>query len=238
MKASSLINILFRMAPYVANHDTLGGIEELLRSGNDSEYQIADESGRLSAKDYELLTLKKKLGAIVIILGTRGTGKSNLAYRLAQFIGKPIYAITPEEAPPSWVRRVTLENFQELVPPSSTLVLDDLPVYMGSHDYHDALVQAVEKIIPMVRHERQWHVIFSSQSSVIADKHILDCDLAFMKPLGLLIGAEERPSIARLYRNYVDPAFAGRSERFILSHAFMMSRTYQGLISINKVSYA
>ena len=240
MKASSLINTVFRLFPYIVNHDTLGGIGELIRAGNESDHepQLEDESGMITAKDYELLTLKKKLGAVIIILGTRGTGKTNLAYRLAKFIGKPIYAISPEEVPPSWVTRVTLDNFQELVPPNSTLVMDDLPVYMGSHDYHEALIQVIEKIIPMVRHERHWHLIFSSQSSIAADRHILDCDLAFLKPLGLLIGAEERPSIARLYRNFVDPAFLGRSDRYVLSHAFMMSRTFQGMVLVKKVNYS
>ena len=70
MKASSLINTVFRLFPYVVNHDTLGGIGELIRFGNESdrEYQPEPDNGSLSAKDYELLTLKRNWVLLLILL--------------------------------------------------------------------------------------------------------------------------------------------------------------------------
>jgi len=189
--------------------------------------------GEIGDKDVALITIRQKLGAVVVSLGTRDTGKTTLGYRIAEFIGKPTYAITPEQRPPRWVKRMNLADI-DLIPSDSTVVLDDLPVVASNRDYNNALVNHLERIIPMVRHERRWHLIFNSQSAAQADRYILDCDLAFMKPLGLLMKDVERPGIRKWYRDYVDPAFDGQSELWIKQHAFMLSRQYKGIIKINK----
>jgi hypothetical protein len=115
---------------------------------------------------------------------------------------------------------------------------------MSNRDYQESFARSVERIIPMVRHEPhppdypigEVHLIFSSQSSAQADKYILDCDMAFLKPLGLLMGEIERPKIAKIYRDKVDPEFENKDEAFIRKHAYMLSRTYKGLIGFKKVT--
>jgi len=238
LKASSLINTVFRLFPYVVNHDTLGGIGELIRFGNESdrEYQPEPDNGSLSAKDYELLTLKKKLGAVVDIIGARGSGKSELAYRLAQFIDKPTFAISPEQKPhPQFIKQIKLEEVDEMVPPGSTVIYDDIPAYMSSRDYSDVLVKQLEKDIPMCRHDKARHIIFVTQSAAQADKYILDSDAVFLKPLGLLMDGIERPHVARIYKELVNPAFEGHTDKFIMTHAFMLSRSFKGLIYVKMV---
>lgn len=189
----------------------------------------------VSYKDSELLALKQKEGAVVVILGTRGTGKTELAYRLAEFINKPIFAISPEQAPPPFIKRIALEEL-DTVPPRSTVIADDLPVYASNRDYNDKLIRMLEKLIPMVRHERKIHLIFCSQSAAQADKYILDCDMAFFKPRGLLTADAERPNIYRIYRNWVDPVFEGKSDYWIVTHAFMLSRRFKGVIEVKKTT--
>jgi hypothetical protein len=79
----------------------------------------------------------------------------------------------------------------------------------------------------MVRHERhppeypigEIQLIFCSQSAAQADKYILDCDLAFFKPLGLLYHDLERPAIKRIYRDWVDPVFQGKDDFWIVDVA-------------------
>jgi len=183
------------------------------------------------------MNLKKKLGAVVVILGTRDTGKTELAYRLAEFLGKPTYAVSPEQRPhPDFIQRIKLEEVNELVKPNSTVIFDDLPVYASNRDYNEALVRELERMIPMCRHERRLHLIFSSQNAAQADKYILDCDMAFFKPLGLLYDDLERPNIRRIYKNEVDQHFEGKNDYWIVRHAFMWSRTYKGIIEIKKVT--
>jgi hypothetical protein len=109
-------------------------------------------------------------------------------------------------------------------------------------DYHDELVQIINRAIPMVRHERQppefpigkVHLIFCTQSTAAADRYILDCDAAFFKPLGLLI--EERPHVAKIYKNFVDPEFDNKPKDWVLSHAYMMTPAWRGIISISQPS--
>jgi len=198
--------------------------------------QQSQPSTILTEKDLALINLRNKDGAVIVVLGTRDTGKTELCYRLAEFLGKPTYAVSPEQKPhPDWIKRIDIENLDEMVMPHSTVILDDVPIYLSSKDYGEALNRALEKIIPMVRHERKWHMIFSSQNSAQADRYILDCDAAFLKPLGLLMGAVERPNIARIYKMMVDPEFDGKDDHYIQRHAFFLSRTFRGIIKVKKV---
>ena len=96
-----------------------------------------------SEKDQALLNLKMKEGAVVVIVGSRGTGKTELAYRLAEFIDKPIYAISPEQVPhPSSIELIGFEEIDEKVMPKSTVIFDDVPVYLSNRDYHDQLCKS------------------------------------------------------------------------------------------------
>jgi len=197
----------------------------------------------LSAKDAALISVKKKMGSVTVCIGTRDTGKTEMAYRLAEFFERPTYAVSPQQTPPNWISHIKLEDIVSQVPPRSTLLMDDLPSYMSSADYQEHMTQVVNRIIPMVRHERQppdfpvgeVHLIFITQSAAAADRYILDCDLALLKPLGLLMGSIERPQIAKIYRELVDPCFQDKPDEFIQSHAYIISRQFRGLIKVNRV---
>ena len=190
----------------------------------------------LSNKDAALLNLKQKRGAVIVVLGTRDTGKTELSYRLAEFIGKKTYAISPEQKPhPLFIEQIKLDEIDEKVKPGSTIILDDVPAYMSSRDYSDALVKTIERIIPMVRHERMLHLIFCSQSGSQADKYILDADAAFLKPGSVFFEDLERPGIKKLYQQ-AEPYFAGKTDHWLQRHAYMITRQWQGLIEVKKVS--
>lgn len=192
----------------------------------------------VTAKDAALMSLKSKMGSVVVNIGTRDTGKTELAYRLAEFLERPVFAVSPQQQPPGWITRIKLEDIVTLVPPRSTLLFDDVPAYLSNRDYLENSSQIIEKIVPMVRHERQppdfpvgeVHLIFNTQSAAQADKYILDCDMAFLKPLGLLMDGIERPHIGKIYRELVNPCFDNKDDDFIHKHAFMLSRQYKGLI--------
>lgn len=196
-------------------------------------------------KDVALINLRQKDGAVVVVLGSRDTGKTELCYRLCEFLQKPTFAISPQQKPPSWITWIrNLDDIFTKVPPDSTLLMDDLPAYLSNKDYQEAFAKSVERIIPMCRHDPippefpigRCHLIFSSQSAAQADRYILDCDMAFLKPLGLLLQDIERPSIARIYRTLVDPTFANQDDMFIKTHAYMLSRTFKGLITFKKTT--
>ena len=199
--------------------------------------QVAGQQKQITItdKDRALLILKQKKGAVTVLLGTRETGKTELAYRLAQFLGRDVYAVSPEQRPPKWIIRIKAEELLT-IPPKVTLICDDLPAWASNRDYNEALVKGLERLIPMVRHEKELQLIFCTQSAAQADKYILDCDMAFFKPLGLLYEDYERQNIKRIYRDHVDQHFDGKSDYWIVRHAYMWSRIYRGIITVNKAN--
>jgi energy-coupling factor transporter ATP-binding protein EcfA2 len=182
-----------------------------------------------------LLELKNKLGAVIVDMGSRGTGKTELAYRLAEFIGKPTYAISPEQKPhPNFISQINLEQLS-LIPPGSTAILDDAPVYLSNRDYHEVLVQEIERMIPMVRHEKMLHLIIVTQSGSFIDKWCLDADAVFLKPQSILSADVERPGIKKIYQ-LANPYFEGKDTEWVRRHAYFMCPTYRGLIEFKMVN--
>ncbi len=229
-----IFQLALKVAPY------LMGNQNLQPQPTQLQKPIID----YNQKDLALTNVKNKMGSVTVLLGSRDTGKTELAYRLAEFLGRQVFAVSPQQKPPSWITRVSLDDLLTKIPSNSTLIMDDLPAYMNNRSYNDALVQMIERIIPMVRHEPnppdfpigKVHLIFASQSAAQADRYILDCDLAFFKPLGLLLSDVERPGIARIYKLQVDPLFEGKDDNYIHEHAFMMSRTFKGMINFKRVT--
>jgi len=179
-----------------------------------------------------IIKLRHKDGSVILVIGRRGIGKTVTILRLAEIIGKPTYAIFPEQTPPSWVTELKLEQLDTEPPPYSTLLCDDLPVYMGSRDYYNILVQQLEKLIPMVRHKRKLTLIFSSQSSAQSDKYVLDSDLVLLKPANLLFADLERSSVSKLYRQIM-PIYDRMSEYQQKRHIFVFAQDYKGLVRID-----
>lgn len=179
-----------------------------------------------------IIRLKHKRGAVIIVLGRRESGKTIASLRLAEIIGRPTYMISPEQKPPSWVTELKLEQIAEEPPPMSTLVLDDLPVYLGSRSYQSALVQVVEKLIPVVRHRRKLILIFSSQSSAQSDKYVLDSDLVLLKPASILYADLERSGVSKLYKQ-VMPIYDKMSERQQQRYIAVFSQSWKGFVRVN-----
>jgi len=179
-----------------------------------------------------IIRLKHKEGAVVDVIGRRESGKTIASRRIAEIIGRPTYAVSPEEKQPSWITELKLEELSDRPPAMSTLILDDLPVYMGSRDYQDSLVQVIERLIPVVRHRRKLILIFSSQSSAQSDKYILDADIVLLKPANLLFSDLERPGVAKLYKQ-VMPAYNEMNEYQQKRHIFIFSQSWKGLVRVD-----
>jgi len=200
------------------------GIKSTQPSSEDNLPELADLPcvKRLASRD----------GAVAVVLGKRESGKTVLCYRLAEIIGRPTYAVSPEQKPPHGVQNLKLEQLSELPPPYSTLFLDDAPVYMGSRDYSNVFVQQVERLIPVVRHTRKLILLFASQTSGQADKWILDADIVILKPMGWLYEDIERPAVKKL-ADRVMPIFQQMSEMKRKKHCYIFSDDYQGLARID-----
>ena len=186
------------------------------------------EIGDLSS----IAALRHKAGSVTIILGRRESGKTVLAYRLAELLSRPIYAVSPEQAVPKGVIELDFSELEDSPPSRSTLILDDTPVYASQRDYNSPAVRIMEKLIPVVRHKRKLHLIFVSQSSALSDRYILTADIVFLKQPSLLFVETERPQVARFYRT-VAPIFERMNEAQRKRHVYLISDDWRGLVRIN-----
>lgn len=179
--------------------------------------------------------IKRKAGAVILIIGKREAGKTVLAQRLGQVFERPTYSISPEQKPPSWITEMELKDLNKFPPRFSTVILDDIPAYMSSRDYHNPLVKVVEGIIPVVRHKRKIFLIFCTQTSSQADRYILDADLVILKPFTSLYADLERPAVKKL-ADRVMPIFRQMSEAEQKRCCYIFSDTFTGLARIDKPS--
>ena len=167
--------------------------------------------------------LRKKAGAVILIVGGREFGKTIMSRRLAEIIGRPTYAVSPQEKPPEWIKELTLQELDEQPPPYSTLLLDDLPTYMSMRDYGTAYVQQVERIIPVVRHKRKLILVFIAQTSGQADKWCMDADLVLLKAPSMLYEDVERSSVKK-WQDKAMQYWEGKSDHWLQRHAYVISR--------------
>jgi len=180
-----------------------------------------------------VIKMKYKSGAVTMIIGRRESGKTVLAYRLAEIFGKPTFAISKEAPVPSWSQKITMADIADDMPPrKSTLFIDDLPLEMSSHNYHSTDVRTVEDLIPVCRHKRKLHLIFAAQVSAMVDKFTLDADIVFLKPPNMMFQDIERPAVARWYKQVL-PIFDSMTEEEQKRHAVMLSQSYRGLVRID-----
>ena len=179
-----------------------------------------------------VLSLRQKEGAVVVVLGRRGSGKTILCQRLAEIIGRPVYAVSPEETPPKWITELQPTQLEELPPTWSTLYLDDIPSYMSSRDYSDIFVRQVETMIPMVRHRRKLILIFAAQLASQADKYVLDADLVILKAPSILYADVERAGVKKLQDRAMQH-WKGRTDRWLQRHCYIVSHLGEGLVRVN-----
>jgi len=181
-----------------------------------------------------MTALRREEGAVILLIGARGTGNTTEALRIAEIIGRPTYGVFPEQPPPPWVTQLKFSQLSEKPPPFSTLILDDIGGkggYMGKRDYSNHDVRVVETMIPMVRHTRKLILIFRAQTSKQADLSIADSDIISFKSLNPAFFDTERSGILRIYRD-IDPIFRQMSEYQEKRHCYLVHRKWHGMASI------
>ena len=217
MKTLAILSLMYKLAPLFLRQQQQPQVQ----------YKV------MSDKDKALLNLKKKDGAVILILGKRESGKTVLSQRLAEFLGRPTYCISPNQKPLSWMTEIKLEDIDN-VPPNSTLIMDDIPLYLSSRDYNEAIARNVERLIPVVRH-RKIMLIFISQTSGFADRWTMDADCIFLKQSSILYADIERPAVKKLM-DKATPYFGNQTDIWLKKHAYFITDSFEGVIEIKKVS--
>jgi len=190
------------------------------------------------AKAAALSSIRELRGGCIPIIGARNTGKTTLAARLAEFCNRPAYIVSPSaRVPYSFLHKIDLDEVLQ-IPGGSILILDDVPTYAGSADYHDALVKVLERLVPVCRHydnEKGVLILVITQSSSLADKHLLDADAVFLKPFSILFADTERPAVKKL-ADHAMIHFRNMTLKQQQKHAYLVNQTpsYEGMIRVAK----
>ena len=170
---------------------------------------------------------------MITLIGRPTSGKTWLARRLAEVIGRPTYAISPHEIPPRWIKRLDFADILTSPPPGSTLILDDILTYMSAKMWRQQFIQEVEKMFPTARHERKLTLILCTQVTSLMDKYGLRADVICAKPPDLAYADTERPGVKRMY-DRIAPVWEGRTEYWIHRHCYMITHDWEGVVRINK----
>lgn len=204
-------------------------IAQHLTGEKDAQQAATDMQSNDALRDKALLTLKQKAGCVVVIIGRRESGKTILSARLAEFFARPTYIITPSAKPLNWMIAIKPQEL-DTVPPRSTVILDDVPVYMSSRDYQNHTVKNIEKIIPVVRH-KGLVLIFISQTSGFADRWVMDADAVFVKQPSLLYADTERSAVKKIMDRAM-PSFENKDDYWVRRHAYMVTDIWEGVLEV------
>ena len=179
----------------------------------------------------DVRALKRKAGSVTAIIGARDMGKSVVGYRLMEILGRPQYAVSPEQRPPRGITRLKFTDLDNEPPPFSSLFLDDIAVHMSSRDYTGPDVRQVEKLFPMVRHERKLHLISAAQLASIVNKYVLDADLVILKAPSIIYKDIERQMVKTL-QDRASQVWAGKSDWWLQRHCYVITRRWEGIARV------
>lgn len=193
---------------------------------------LTGSSEQIDAYTEWLDSLQK--GKVVLIAGSRGSGKTCLAGKIAEFASAsfrmPIFWIgLPPEARqllPNWV---TLANDPMQCPVGSLIVVDEAgleycaTLFSTSHNrFMNALL--------MICRQRHCSLIFCVQSTADVDLRILrQTDSLLFKQLSLNQVETERPSVRKRAAR-ADLAFKGMSKMDCLESAYVCDKRWEGVI--------
>jgi len=220
-------------------------IEAIIGSGEEpaDEQDGQDPRGAI----LELQRLKAAEGAVILIVGAIETGKTVLALKLAQYLESPTLMVTPFEKPPSWIKKVEFDHVTKWItekdyyhlPPGCVLVLDDLPAYASIRKLGTTEMNAMESIVPVVRHwgedegfeQKGIKIVFITQTTGFVDKYFGQGSTVFYKPLPIFYADTERGASKKMADRAME-FFRQFNEEEQKRYAWMVTQRFEGPITI------
>lgn len=134
---------------------------------------------------------------LFFISGPRGSGKSALAYRIAQDMQRETFILNaPIHLP--WVQPLNPKHLDD-VPEGCVVIVDDAGQVASSRDYNSKIGQAAIKVAIEARHE-DLVVIANTTISSLVNKYLLDADAVFFKRPSDMSEFVERQGMQRILR--------------------------------------
>jgi len=200
---------------------------------------LKGSSDQLDAYNRWLDSLQE--GKVVLIAGARGSGKTCLAAKMAEFASAsfrmPIYWIgLPPEARqllPNWV---TLVNDPMQCPIGSLIVVDEAGLEYCATLFSTSHNRFMSALL-MICRQRHCSLIFCVQSTADVDLRILrKSDSTIFKQLSLNQVETERPSVRKKAAR-AEAAFQGMSKMECLESAYVCDKSWEGVIQFSPPSF-
>lgn len=173
-------------------------------------------------------------GKVVLIAGGRGSGKTCLAGKIAEFASAsfkmPIFWIgLPPEARRLLPKWVTLANDPMQCPVGSLIVVDEAGLEYCATLFSTSHNRFMSALL-MICRQRHCSLIFCVQSTADVDLRILrQSDSVIFKQLSLNQVETERPSVRKRAAR-ADSAFKGMSKMECLESAYVCDKSWEGII--------
>ena len=144
-----------------------------------------------------LRKLWNKKDSVIIVIGRRGSGKTSLSLRLAEWFGRPCYAVGIGQEALGNRGRALEPGELGMLPPESVLIIDDAGLFFGTRDYASDASQNLHDLLATVRH-KQLVIIANTVNTAMIDRYLLDSDLLLIKPVSALHREAERRHVQKL----------------------------------------
>ncbi len=200
---------------------------------------LTGSSEQLDAYNAWLDSLQE--GKVVIIAGSRGSGKTCLGAKMAEFASAsfrmPIFWIgLPPEARqllPNWV---TLANDPMQCPVGSLILVDEAGLEYCATLFSTSHNRFMSALL-MICRQRHCSLVFCVQSTADIDLRILrQSDTVIFKQLSLNQVETERPSVRKRAAR-AELAFKGMSKMECLESAYICDKSWEGVIRFSPPSF-
>lgn len=141
-------------------------------------------------------------GKIVLVLGKRGSGKSALAFKLAEYANaaqkRPVFAVGfPEDKAgllPNWI---AISHEPESCDEGAFMLVDEAGIQYLSYNYKSQENQLINQLMQITRHKGQL-MVYTTQNGASVDKNIVrQSDSIIFKMPGLMQKETDRPEFRR-----------------------------------------
>lgn len=191
---------------------------------------ISDGEGHPSEAIKEMK--RRKIGMVPIVIGTQGSGKTNMSLMLAREVNNPhsyVLGMHDAQIPKDFIRLSSINQIFSL-PANSTVILDDLGQVASLYMTNNKSRQQVLDLVAQCRHLKLMMIINAQNSSMIQRRWLDTIEFCFIKQP--IISEElERQALKKVYKRAI-AAYSGhvRDRQWIWSHVYVFSLYGEGMM--------
>jgi hypothetical protein len=208
--------------------------------------EVVPDAGGLTGSPEQLEAYNRWLdslqeGKVIVITGSRGSGKTCLGAKIAEFVSAsykmPVFwvGLPPEgrQLVPNWV---SLANDPSQCPVGSLILVDEAGLEYCATLFSTSHNRFMSALL-MISRQRHCSLIFCVQSTADIDLRILrQADSVIFKQLSLNQVETERPSVRKRAAR-ADLAFKGMSKMECLESAYICDKNWEGIIQFSPPSF-